>query len=182
MTINQDELNNYFAGPWRNRMRGLEEFRYTGYSLIDKIQDGERVLDVGCGMNLFKNRIPNLIGIDPAFPEADVQVSLEEYAKEPPVIRFNVAFCLGSINFGTRADIEHQIDLLVNQLLRTKESRIYWRTNPQQYDHGNQEQHSLPFYNWSFDEHHRLAEQFGFRVNDIQWDTRNRIYAEWVQI
>lgn len=181
MTINQDQLNNYFSGPWRERMRGLDEFEYTGYSLIEKVQPGERVIDVGCGMNLFKGRIPNLIGIDPAFPEADVQQSLEEYANSPVVTRFNVAFCLGSINFGTQADIEHQIGLVVNRLLHTKGSRIYWRSNPRQYDHGNDQQHELEFYNWSFEEHHRLAELFGFTVTDIQWDTRNRIYAEWTQ-
>lgn len=181
MTINQAELNNYFAGAWRSRNRGIEQFQFTGYALIDKIQEGERVIDVGCGTNPFSGHIPNLIGIDPAFPEADFQLSLEDYANQNNVVRFNVAFVLGSINFGTQEDIEHQIDILVNRLLRTKEARIYWRCNPGQRDHGNQECEAIPFYDWSFEEHYRLAEKFGFEVTDIQWDNNNRIYAEWTQ-
>lgn len=180
MAINQQELNNYFGTAWRQRHRGLEEFQYSGYGLVEKIQEGERVIDVGCGMNLFKPLIPNLIGIDPAFPEADYQLSLEDYVSQNNVIRFNVAFCLGSINFGSQEDIEHQISLLT-KILRTKDSRIYWRCNPGQRDHGNQECETVPFYDWSFDEHLRLSKMFGYEIVELVWDSRNRIYAEWVQ-
>jgi hypothetical protein len=180
MTINQAQLNNYFSTVWRNRFRGVETYQFSGYALIEKIQEGERVLDVGCGTNPFKGHIPNLVGIDPAFPEADVQVTLEEYAATTPINRFNVAFCLGSINFGTRENIETQIGLLL-RVLRTKEARIYWRCNPGLKDHGNAECESIDFYDWTFDEHYRLADKFGFEVTDIQQDSNNRIYAEWCQ-
>lgn len=109
-----------------------------------------------------------------------MQLSLEDYAKQNNVIRFDAAFCLGSINFGSVEDIEHQIGLVV-QLLKTKNSRIYWRCNPGRKDHKNPDCESIDFYPWSFDDHHRLAEKFGFTVNELDWDSNNRIYAEWVK-
>lgn len=181
MTINQEQLNNYFGTVWRNRNRGIEEFNLTGYALAEKVLEGERVIDVGCGTNPFRGMIPNLVGIDPAFPEADVQLSLEDYVKQGILQRFNVAFCLGSINFGTQEDIEHQISLLT-RVLKTRNTRIYWRCNPGQRDHGNPECETIPFYDWTFDEHYRLAALFNYQVTEIEWDNNNRIYAEWVQL
>ena len=180
MTTNQELLNTYFSTAWRNRNREFGNYQFSGYSLVDKIQPSEHVIDIGCGINPFKTHIPNLIGIDPAFPEADYQLSLEDYVKANTALRFNVAFCLGSINFGDRANIEHQIKL-VTQLLRKKcGARIYWRCNPGRKDHGNAECEEIPFYDWSFDEHTRLANLFNFEITDMQWDSNNRIYAEWV--
>jgi hypothetical protein len=180
MTLNQNLLNEYFGNAWRNRPnRSLDQYEYTGWELIGKVRAGERVIDVGCGDNPFKDRIANLIGIDPAFPEADHQVTLEDFARDYKIYKFNVAFCLGSINFGTKEDIERQITSVV-QLLREKDARIYWRCNPGRKDHGNAECEDIPFYDWSFDEHIRLAEMFNFEVTEMGWDTNNRIYAEWV--
>jgi len=180
MTLNQELLNTYFSTAWRNRNREFGNYQYSGYELIEKVQPGEKVLDVGCGINPFRGHIPNLVGIDPAFPEADQQVSLEDFVKQGVIQRFNVAFCLGSINFGTVEDIEHQISLLM-RVMRTRDTRIYWRCNPGRKDHGNTECEDIPFYNWSFDEHIRLAEKFGYEIRELEWDSNNRIYAEWVQ-
>jgi len=179
MTIDQQALNIYFAGAWRQRNRSIGQYQFTGERLIEKINAGESVIDIGCGINPYRGYIPNLVGIDPAFPEADHQCTLEEFVSRGVIQRFNVAFCLGSINFGTREDIEHQISL-VTRLLRTRGARIYWRCNPGQKDHGNRECESIPFYDWSFDEHVRLSELFGFEIGEMDWDSNNRIYAEWI--
>jgi hypothetical protein len=180
MTINQEQLNTYFSTAWRNRNRQFGDYQFSGYSLTDKVLEGERVIDIGCGINPFKGLIPNLIGIDPAFPEADYQLSLEDFVKTNNILRFNVAFCLGSINFGTREDIEHQISLVTHILRRKSLSRIYWRCNPGRKDHNNTECEDIPFYDWSFDEHVRLANLFNFEITDMEWDSNNRIYAEWI--
>ena len=179
MTLNQELLNTYFSTAWRARNRNFGDYQYSGYGLVDKIMPGEHVIDVGCGINPFRGHIANLVGIDPAFPEADFQLSLEDFVKRGIIQRFNVAFCLGSINFGTREDIENQISLLT-KLLRTRDSRIYWRCNPGQKDHGNAECENIPFYDWSFEEHIRLAEKFNYEIRELEWDSNNRIYAEWV--
>lgn len=177
---NQEYLNNYFGTTWRNRNRSLDQYQYSGWELIGKVRPGERVVDVGCGDNPFKGKIPNLVGFDPAFPEADYQLTLEEFCAVHNVNKFNVAFCLGSINFGSKEHIEHQIDLVVNKLLRTKDGRIYWRCNPGRTDHGNTECETIEFYPWSFEEHVRLAELFNFTIVELEWDSNDRIYAEWV--
>ena len=64
------------------------------------------VLDVGCGFNEFKSRILNLTGLDPAYDRADIKSSIEEYS---PPHKFDVALCLGSINFGDKLTIMNQI-------------------------------------------------------------------------
>jgi len=178
---NQTHLNNYFGTVWRQTQnKGLGAYQFSGATLVERIQEGEKVIDIGCGMNYFKGHIPNLIGIDPAFPEADYQLSLEDYVKIHNILRFNVAFCLGSINFGARENIEYQISL-IKRILRTRNSRIYWRCNPGLKDHNNKECAEIDFYPWSFEEHHRLADKFNFTVSEIEQDSNNRIYAEWIQ-
>jgi hypothetical protein len=180
MTIDQQLLNIYFATAWRNRKRDFGDYRFSGFGLIDKIQPNERVIDIGCGFNPFKGHIPDLVGIDPAFPEADYQLSLEDYIVANTTSKFNVAFCLGSINFGEREHIENQIKLITGLLCTDAKSRIYWRCNPGRKDHNNSECEEIPFYDWSFDEHIRLAKLFNFEITELEWDSNNRIYAEWV--
>ena len=177
--LNQQHLNNYFSTTWRNRDRGFGKYNKTGYALINQVHLKESVIDIGCGINPFKGKISNLTGIDPAFPEADFQLSLEDYVQQHDT-KFDVAFCLGSINFGTAEDIEYQIEL-VGKLLNGIGSRIYWRCNPGAQDHGNEECKKIIFYPWTMEEHIRLAELFKFKLVECSWDSRNRIYAEWTR-
>jgi hypothetical protein len=171
----QTYLNNYFNNIWRHRNRSLDQYEFTGWALVDKIKPGECVLDVGCGDNPFKGVIPNLVGIDPAFLEADVNCTIEEFESDK---LFDVAFCLGSINFGTQETIERQIAKVL--LLVKSGGRIYWRCNPGQQDHGNKECEAIEFYPWSIEEHVRLCDSFGCRLVECRWDNGKRLYAEWV--
>jgi hypothetical protein len=173
MTINQDLLNTYFFTTWRQKNETIDRFQFSGFNLIDRIQLGERVLDIGCGLNQFTGNIPNLIGIDPAFPEADFQTTLEDYARSNTMIRFNAVFCLESINFGTSEDIERQIRLIVQLLRRKSQSRIYWRSSTHPFD-------DIEVYPWTFDEHIRLANLFNFEITEMEWDLNDTIFAEWV--
>jgi hypothetical protein len=97
--MKQEQLNNYFSNKWSSN---LDQYLYSGWNLIKNVTENEWVLDVGCGSNPFKGKIKNLIGIDPAFKEADFKVSLEEFKTNQ---KFDVVFCLGSINFGNRSKI-----------------------------------------------------------------------------
>jgi hypothetical protein len=172
--MDQQYLDKYFSTVWVTRSRSLDQYKYSGWALLDQIQPGESVLDVGCGQNPFKGHIENLVGVDPAFDEADVKCTIERFTTDQ---RFDVAFCLGSINFGQRRDIERQITKVVSLL--KPQARIYWRCNPGSRDHGNNECEIIDFYDWSVHEHVRLAEKFGFRLMTCRWDTKNRLYAEW---
>ena len=168
--MKQEELNKYFSTVWKS---DIDRYQYSGWALVDKIQSDEQVLDVGCGFNEFKSRVPNLVGIDPANDRADYQVSIEEFNT---VDRFDVALCLGSINFGDKLTIMNQIACVVNCLKPT--ARIYWRCNPGYADHGNEACKDIDFYPWSIEEHVKLSELFGFKLMTCCWDN-NRIYAEW---
>lgn len=167
-------LNDYFANHWHRKNGNLAQFNKTGLDLVNKIKPTDRVLDVGCGKNPFKGLIPNLVGIDPAFDEADVKCTIEEFSTHD---LFDVALCLGSINFGNSERIEQQIAKIVKLL--KPQATIYWRCNPGQQDHNNEECKAIDFYPWSIEEHVRLADMFGFLLVECSWDTKNRIYAEW---
>ena len=169
--MNQHNLNTYFSTHWKSN---LDQYKYSGWALIDKVQPGERVLDVGCGFNEFSERIPNLIGVDPANARADYRLSIEGFQTAN---RFDVAFCLGSINFGDEANILNQIKHVVRLLKPC--ARIYWRCNPGRADHGNEECKDIDFYPWTIEKHVEFADQFGFKLDVARWDTANRIYAEW---
>ena len=172
--MKQSDLNNYFSTVWQSN---LKQYKYSGWALVEKIQPGELVLDVGCGFNEFKNKIPNLVGIDPANDLADFKVSIENFRND---IKFDVAFCLGSINFGSGANIITQIKCVVNCL--KPKSRIYWRCNPGLKDHDNSECNDINFYSWTIEKHIEFADLFGYKLAVARWDTGNRIYAEWVSL
>ena len=169
--MRQEDLNKYFSTTWRSN---LAQYKYSGYALVDKVNPDELVLDVGCGSNEFKSRIPNLIGIDPANDLADVKTTIEYY--KPPH-KFDVAFCLGSINFGEYIQVVSQIACVVKCL--KPQARIYWRCNPGLKDHGNPECEKIDFFPWTIERHVEFAELFKFRLDRVCWDTNNRIYAEW---
>lgn len=169
--MNQLELNNYFNTHWRGH---LNTYLYSGLNLAKYIKPNEWVLDVGCGINAFKPLIANLVGIDPAFGQADYQTTIEEFQTEQ---RFDVAFCLGSINFGDEKTICNQIKCIVNLL--NPNARIYWRVNPGLPDHGNQECQQIKFFPWSKKLLRDYAKEFGFTPENIRDDLNNRIYCEW---
>lgn len=170
--MNQQDLNLYFSTVWKSN---LNLYKFSGWELLNKIKSDESVLDVGCGFNEFKQYIPNLIGIDPANNNADYCTTIENFNINQ---KFDVAFCLGSINFGNEEIILNQIRCVVN-LLKPK-SRIYWRCNPGYADHNNEECTNIDFYNWSIDNHIEFSTMFGYTLGTIAWDNGNRIYAEWI--
>lgn len=172
--INQTLLNQYFSTEWRGRNG---QYKYGGDALISKINKDEVVLDVGCGENYYKGKIPFLIGIDPANDNADVKTTIEDY--NPTWLKFDVAFCLGSVNFGTKEDIFTQIDKIVS-LLKPK-GRIYWRCNPGHKDHGTEGCQQLDIFPWTKELLIEYAFKYGFTPATIIDDSGNRIYAEWVR-
>lgn len=171
---NQKAITEYFANHWKSvSSRGL-----TSHAVIaEKINDDEWILDAGCGSNPFKALGKQVIGVDPAFNQADVKCTIEDYV---PDRQFDVATCLGSINFGTEEVIARQITKVVSCLKPT--SRIYWRLNTGRYDHDNEECQDIPFFPWTFEKLREFADKYKYvqTVEKIdEHPTRPRLYAEW---
>lgn len=156
----------------------MDAYTYSAYStLAQKVQPNEWVLDVGCGANPFKQLLPNVVGIDPARDEADVKIAIEEFKTDQ---LFDVAMCLGSINFGDRSDIEPAIQRVVDLLKPT--SRIYWRLNPGRQDHACGDCERIKFFPWTHDILREFADRHGYTQTNEQQETNGRVvrlYAEW---
>lgn len=115
------ELLNTVKSHFENHPYTYEKFLThdkTNLVLIDELKDSKAdlILDVGCGVNPFKQHVPNVIGIDVAYyEEADLCMSIEEAHKH--VFKKNsvdVLLALGSINFGDFDNIKKQIGLMID--------------------------------------------------------------------
>lgn len=176
---NQNLLNEYFSTKWRPNSN---IHTYSGPNAIaQKINPEEHVLDVGCGANPFKSLLPNVVGVDPAFKEADFRCTIEEFKTHQ---RFDVATCLGSINFGTEETIRAQVSKVVSLLKPT--ARVYWRLNPGRKDHADPACEAVPFFPWTLELLEQLATEHGFRQENAQTESGAslgrdvvRLYAEW---
>lgn len=156
----------------------------SGRSLIDRVQPHQRVLDVGCARNVFRDHIANLVGIDPAYPEADLQVS---FLNHRPEIPYDVIFALSVFNWGYDLDqqrnFQHMHDLLAAN------GRAFLRLNPhcQGKRAARADQDLMPYYAWTFDRVKHWSQVTGFTVLDLQWDyfplkDKLQIYAELEKI
>ena len=173
----QEYLNDYFRHHWRPN---LDAHTHSGYEIIAaKLKPHEWLLDVGCGRTPFKHLRSNVIGIDPAFDEADFCVTIEEFHATK---LFDVATCLGSLNFGDDAVISRQIAKMTSHLKPS--SRVYWRLNPGRRDHASERCQGIPFYPWSHRRLQNFAELFDYRQCNEQIETNGRVvrlYAEWIR-
>jgi hypothetical protein len=169
--MNETELK-YFKDNWKP---DYSKFEYSGWALLTQIRPDDVILDIGCGYNLFKERLGEMIyGIDPANDKADKVVSWEDYKLHK---EFNVYFILGSLNFGTEENVEQQLAKLAK--VTKKGDRIYWRQNPGIGDHPWKGVEELQFYPWTIEKNYEWAKKYGFTVMDCKLDSGNRIYAEW---
>lgn len=169
----------YFKDSWKP---DYSKFKYSGWALLDKIKDTDMILDIGCGYNLFKEKLGDRVwGIDPANDNADQKISWEDY--QPFEIsgrpRFNVYLILGSLNFGSEETVEAQIKKLSD--ITQSGDRIYWRQNPGTGGHPWQGVQDVQFYPWTMEKNEEWANKYQFAINEIKQDSGDRIYAEWIR-
>ena len=172
---NQEFLNEYFGNHWAP---STTAYRSSSYEAIaSKIKPHERLVDVGCGFNPFKTLVKNVVGIDPAMEQADFKCTIEEFE---PNMQFDVATCLGSINFGDEEVIARQIKKVA--MLMMPNSRIYWRLNPGRQDHADPLCQQIDFFPWTFEKLEEFATQYGYKQTNCEEETDDkvvRLYAEW---
>lgn len=166
--------NRFFGEMWMPR---TDDYNFTGWQLVDEInkQNPQAVLDVGCGYHPFKNRIPNLIGIDPYNHAAEYQVDILEYRVKPG--SYDHIIALGSINFNSKEDIKarfsHCVDLLAPG------GRFYLRANP---GITHKSGPYVDIFPWSFEVVNEFAEQFNLKLDTFQKDANGRLYFVYTKL
>jgi hypothetical protein len=152
----------FFGEIWKPR---TEQYQWTGYRIAEEIcrANPKRVLDVGCGYNPFKGRIPNLIGIDPYNNCADFQVDILDYHVEPA--SYDHVIALGSINFNSREDIEIRFAATVNLL--APNGHLWMRCNP---GHSHKNGPWVDIFPWSFDVAYELAKKYNLTLETLKQD------------
>jgi SAM-dependent methyltransferase len=158
-------LRRFFGEIWKPR---TGDYQWTGWALVDEIKrhNPASVLDVGCGYNQFKERLPNLIGIDPYNDCADYMVDILEYQVSGE--QYDAIMALGSINFNSSADVEkrfaHCVDLLAPG------GRFYLRANPGiQWPNGPW----VDIFAWNFAFVKELEKRYNLRLETFKQDGDN---------
>lgn len=156
------------GGVWQPK---TDIYQYTGWGIVDEInkRNPRRVLDVGCGYNQFKPRIPNLVGIDKFNNSADYMVDILEYNVEPGT--YDAVIVFGSINFGDYEDISAKFRKVFD--LTASGGRIYVRANPGE-THKNGPW--VAIYPWDFETAHRIASENNASMVMFKRDNGNRLF------
>lgn len=155
-------------GIWQPK---TDQYQYTGWGIVDEItkRNPRAVLDVGCGYNQFKPRIPNLVGIDKFNNSADYMVDIMEYNVEPGT--YDAVIVFGSINFGTYEDVSLRFKKVFELL--APDGRVYVRANPGE-EHKNG--YWIDIFPWDFDSVYRIAKDHNVKLITLKKDNGNRLY------
>lgn len=157
MTLHQHQtLSDFFsADRWRP---SIERFPLSGLSLVDRVNAmrPRLVIDVGCGFNPFKGKIPNLIGFDLANRNADVVCSIEDAPFSAACA--DVVLALGSINFGPRTQVVTQLRRVA--VWMRPGSFLFMRCNP-----GEAVGDDIDVFPWSAALARELGAEVGLRVD-----------------
>lgn len=166
--------NRFFGEIWKPQ---TDIYSYTGWQLVEEVTklNPKAVLDVGCGYNQFKSRIPNLIGIDPYNNSADYMIDILEFAAVEE--SFDAIIALGSINFNSKEDIELRIANCVKLLAQN--GKMFFRVNP-----GIQHLKGpwVDVFAWNFEVAHEFAKKFNLQLDEFKKDANNRLYFVYTKL
>lgn len=169
--IDKVVLDRYFSKVWQPETK---KYKYSGLSIIDEVNamNPAAVIDVGCGYNEFRDKIQNLIGIDPYNKRADIMTRIEEFETDT---EYDVAICLGSINFGSSEKIIREMTKVVS--LVKPGGKLYFRVNPGE-QHIAPESRWINFYAWDPVFISNIATTLDCTVEVLRQDVGNRLYFE----
>lgn len=157
--INQNAVDNFYANGWQSN---LHLFQYSGYNLIDEIKalNPSLVIDAGCGINGFKGKIPNVVGFDPVFEEADINCTIMTAPFKDECA--DVIFALGSVNFGSNDDVAIHLIKLKSWL--KPGGYLYMRGAPGGYSNDT----GLEWFRWGTKEIAYFAKLLDFELVKIE--------------
>jgi len=172
--INEAVLTEFFGQVWKPR---TASYTWTGYKIAEEINkcNPKNVLDVGCGYNQFKELIPNLTGLDPYNNNADIMLDIADYTVDPA--SFDHVIALGSINFGSKNDIEKRFAKVVELLVPG--GRLWMRCNPG-IDHTAGPGKWVEIFPWNFGVAHELAKKYGLTLKTLKKD-HDRLFFLFVK-
>lgn len=167
--VDEAVLEKYFTKVWQAQTK---KYKYSGLAIIDEINDmrPRSVIDIGCGYNEFKGKIDNLVGIDPWNPRADLQSTVEHLDSD---IKYDVAICLGSINFGSTDKIVKEMTAVVDVV--ADGGLLYFRVNPGE-QHDAPEAKWIQFYKWDPTFISNIAKHLNCKLVMLRQDTGNRYF------
>jgi hypothetical protein len=165
--LSERYINRFFGEIWKPR---TGEYDYTGWQLVDEINklNPKSVLDVGCGYHPFKERIQNIVGIDPYNNCADYMVDILDYKVKSG--SHDVIMALGSINFNSREEIEQRFGRCIELLARG--GRMYMRANP---GIPHKTGPYVDIFPWSFEIVNEFAEKYNLKLLEFKKDN-DRLY------
>lgn len=167
--IDNAVLGQYFSKVWQPETK---KYKYSGLTIVDEVNAmrPREVIDIGCGYNEFKGKIDNLTGIDPYNSRADIKTSVVDYKTDT---KYDVAICLGSINFGSTDKIIEELTAVVN--LTSTSGLIYFRVNPG-YQHEAIESRWINFYDWDPTFISNIARYLNCKLVMLRQDTGDRFF------
>ena len=167
--IDRAVLKNYFGSVWQAETK---KFKYSGLAIIDEVNgmNPDNVIDIGCGFNEFKGKIQNLTGIDPYNDRADICIHTLDYK---PEVEYDVAICLGSINFGSSDKILGELENVAGMV--KSGGFLYFRVNPG-IQHDKPAAKWINFYDWDPVFISNAAQYLNCDVLTLRQDDNNRFY------
>jgi len=76
--------------------------------------DPDKIVDIGCGMNIWKQFYPNVCGIDPSHPSADIVDFFNEDFVARNKDAFESAFTIGGLIFSSLINLEHLMQMFID--------------------------------------------------------------------
>ena len=167
--IDRAVLKNYFGSVWQAETK---KFKYSGLAIIDEVNgmNPDNVIDIGCGFNEFKGKIQNLTGIAPYNDRADICIHTLDYK---PEVEYDVAICLGSINFGSSDKILGELENVAG--MGKSGGFLYFRVNPG-IQHDKPAAKWINFYDWDPVFISNAAQYLNCDVLTLRQDDNNRFY------
>lgn len=68
------------------------------------------IMDIGCGENPYKKYIPQLLGVDPLFPAADIRDQFDNQFVEKHLGEYDAAFAIQSLHYISLLDVSTRIN------------------------------------------------------------------------
>ena len=156
-----------------NRTQG---FTHSGLELIKEVNNlnPKLVVDVGCGINYFKNKIKNLIGFDIRYhPDLDFNCAIEDMNIAPGSV--DVILALGSLQYTTREIIYKDMLKIVNWLrsggfIVVRNNKFVSESDSVNSEYG---------YSWSQEWFDKISSDFGLiTVKGPVLDNNTNVHAE----